>query len=72
MAGSIVIKAGAGLQQPNEAGLAQLTTVMLDEGTTSRTAEQLALAVESMGASIDASVRLGWRVHFISDASPQT
>ena len=64
VAGSIVIKAGASLQQPAEAGLAQLTTVMLDEGTTSRTAEQLALAVESMGASIDATC--GWDGAYIS------
>jgi zinc protease len=64
VAGSIVIKAGASLQQQQEAGLAQLTTVMLDEGTTSRTAEQLALAVESLGASIDATC--GWDGAYIS------
>ena len=34
VAGAIVLTAGASLQQPGQAGLAQLTTVMLDEGTT--------------------------------------
>jgi zinc protease len=64
VAGSIVIKAGASLQQPAQAGLAQLTSVMLDEGTASHSAEQIALAVESMGASIDASC--GWDGSYVS------
>ena len=64
VAGSIVIAAGASLQQPAQAGLAQLTTVMLDEGTSSRTAEAIALAVESMGAAIDASC--GWDGSYVS------
>ena len=64
VAGSIVITAGASLQQPDQAGLAQLTTVMLDEGTSSRTAEEIALAVESMGARIDASC--GWDGSYVS------
>jgi zinc protease len=64
VAGSIVMKAGASLQQPAEAGLAQLTTAMLDEGTTSRSAEELALAVESLGASIDATC--GWDGAYLS------
>ena len=64
VAGSIVITAGASLQRPAQAGLAQLTTVMLDEGTASRSAEEIALAVESMGASIDASC--GWDGSYVS------
>ena len=64
VAGSIVIQAGAGLQRPAQAGLAQLTTVMLDEGTTSRSAEEIALAAESMGATIDASC--GWDGSYVS------
>ena len=47
-----------------QAGLAQLTTVMLDEGTTSRSAEEIALAVESMGATIGASC--GWDGSYVS------
>ncbi len=57
-------QAGASLQQPAQAGLAQLTTVMLDEGTSSRSAEEIALAVESMGATIDASC--GWDGAYVS------
>ena len=64
VAGAIVLTAGASLQQPEEAGLAQLTTVMLDEGTRSRSAESIALAVEAMGATIGASS--GWDGSYVS------
>ena len=64
MAGSIVITAGASLQQPAQAGLAQLTTAMLDEGTHRARPKQIALAVESMGATIDASC--GWDGSYVS------
>jgi zinc protease len=64
VAGAIVIAAGAGLQQRGQAGLAQLTTVMLDEGTSSRSAESIALAVEAMGATIGASS--GWDGSYVS------
>jgi zinc protease len=64
VAGSIITRAGASLQQPAQAGLAQLTTVMLDEGTSSRSAVEIALAVESMGAMIDASC--GWDASYVS------
>ena len=58
VAGSIVIPGGGGLQPAGRAGLAQLTADMLDEGTTHRTAAQIALETEAMGASI--SVSCGW------------
>jgi predicted Zn-dependent peptidase len=58
VAGSIVIPGGGGLQWPEQAGLAQITADMLDEGTTKRTAMQIAMAAEAMGASI--SVSCGW------------
>ena len=58
VAGSIVIAGGASLQPPDLPGLSQLTTDMLDEGTTTRTAAQIAMAVEAMGASLSASC--GW------------
>ena len=58
VAGSIVIPGGGGLQRPEHGGLAQLTADMLDEGTRNRTAAQIAMAAEAMGASISASC--GW------------
>ena len=62
--GSIVMPGGAGVQRPGEAGLAQLTAAMLDEGTSTRSAEQIALAAESMGATIDATC--GWAGAYVS------
>ena len=62
--GAIVMPGGAGLQRPGEAGLAQLTAVMLDEGTVSRSSEQIALAAESMGATITATC--GWGGAYVS------
>jgi predicted Zn-dependent peptidase len=64
VAGAIVIRSGASLQQPTQAGLAHLTMVMLDEGTSTRSADEIALAVESMGASIEASC--GWDGAYVS------
>ena len=58
VAGSIVIPGGGGLQAPGQDGVAQLMADMLDEGTSNRTAAQIAIAVEAMGASI--SVNCGW------------
>ena len=73
VAGSIVIKAGASLQQPAQAGLAQLTTVMLDEGTTvSHRPKQIALAVESMGATHRRKLRLGRCLCFIQMSREET
>ena len=64
MTGAIVLPGGAGAERPGEAGLAQLTAAMLDEGTTSRSAEQIALAAESMAATISASC--GWGGAYVS------
>lgn len=58
VAGSIIIPGGGGLQRPEKSGLANLTADMLDEGTGNRTAAQIAIAVEAMGASI--SAHCGW------------
>jgi predicted Zn-dependent peptidase len=58
IAGSIVLAGGASLQPLDLAGLSQLTADMLDEGTTTRTAAQIAMTVEEMGASLSASC--GW------------
>ncbi len=62
--GAIVLPGGAGVQRGSQAGLAQLTVGMLDEGTLSRTAEQIALEAESMGATIDATC--GWAGAYVS------
>jgi predicted Zn-dependent peptidase len=64
VSGSVVVVGGALLQAPNQAGLAQLTTAMLDEGTSSRTAAEIALEAESIGATISAGS--GWDASFVS------
>jgi len=64
VAGSIVVAGGASLQQLSQAGLAPLTAAMLEEGTRSRTAAQIALAAESMGATITAGC--GWDASYVS------
>ncbi len=58
VAGSIVIAGGASLQPLALPGLSQVTADMLDEGTTTRSAAQIAMTVEEMGASLSASC--GW------------
>jgi predicted Zn-dependent peptidase len=58
VAGTIAIPGGASLQKPGQEGLTELTVAMLDEGTLEYTAAEIALAAESMGASIWASC--GW------------
>ena len=61
---TIVLAGGAGVQEPGEAGLAQLTAAMMDEGTTSRTAAQIAEAAETMGASLSTSS--GWDGSYVN------
>ena len=58
VAASFVLDAGASAHGPGQGGLAGLTSDMLDEGTTSRSSHQIALAVEGMGTSL--SVSAGW------------
>jgi len=62
--GSIVVAGGASHQEPGQAGLVQLTLAMLDEGTVSRSAEQIALAAELMGATLSAGC--GWDGSYVS------
>jgi zinc protease len=62
--GSIVLRGGAGAQRGSQAGLAHLTFAMLDEGTATRSAEQIALEAESMGATINATC--GWAGAYVS------
>jgi zinc protease len=56
--GAIVIPGGAGAEPPGQPGLAQLAVAMLEEGTVARSAAQIALLAESMGATI--STTCGW------------
>jgi zinc protease len=58
VAGSIVITGGASTQPLSRPGLAPLTADMLDEGTASRSAAEIAMVIEAMGASLSASC--GW------------
>ncbi|MEW4570170.1 pitrilysin family protein [Tautonia sp. JC769] len=55
---SLAIPGGAGVVPPDRAGLASLTAAMLDEGTASRSALDLARAAESIATSIWATA--GW------------
>jgi len=49
------VRGGASAQSPEEAGLAALTADMLDEGTRSRSALQIADAVDLLGASLSST-----------------
>jgi zinc protease len=56
---------GGGSLQPSErAGLLQLTVSMMDEGTKTRSATEIALAAEAMGTSLASSC--GWDGAFVS------
>ncbi|QDV35425.1 M16 family metallopeptidase [Tautonia plasticadhaerens] len=55
---SLAVPAGAGAHGPDRAGLAAMTAAMLDEGTASRSAVELAERAESMATSLWASA--GW------------
>jgi zinc protease len=55
---TISVAGGAGVQEPSAAGLAQLTTTMMDEGTTTRSSIELARATEAMGTTL--STHCGW------------
>ncbi len=58
VAATFVLDAGAATHGPGCGGLAGLTADLLDEGTTTRTSHEIALAVEGMGTSL--SVSAGW------------
>ena len=58
IAATIVLDAGASTHGPERGGLASLTADLLDEGTTTRTSHQIALAAEGMGTGL--SVSAGW------------
>ncbi|GIW88427.1 MAG: peptidase M16 [Isosphaeraceae bacterium] len=58
LVGSAVIRAGASADGPRLAGCASLTAALLDEGTASRSAHQIALETERLGTSL--STAAGW------------
>lgn len=49
----LLLRGGVLTESPDTSGLSQLTAQMLMQGTTSRTAEQLASEIESVGGSLD-------------------
>jgi predicted Zn-dependent peptidase len=61
---SVALPGGGSLQPPARAGLFLLTTSMLDEGTQSRSAAQIALGAEEMGTSLSTSC--SWDGAFVS------
>jgi predicted Zn-dependent peptidase len=64
IAGAVVMNGGGGLQRPGQPGLTQLTLEMLEEGTASRSAAQIAIEAESVGADVSASC--GWDASYVS------
>src|SRR5262249_12765260 len=52
---NLVVKTGSGANPPNKPGLANFTSAMLDQGTASRSALQIADQVAQLGASLRAS-----------------
>ncbi|WP_169972988.1 M16 family metallopeptidase [Tautonia rosea] len=60
---SLAVPGGAGVVAPDRAGLASLTAAMLDEGTTTRSASDLAIEAESIATSLWASA--GWDGSYI-------
>ncbi len=60
----LVVKNGASAEPENKAGLADLTAAMLTKGTKTRSATQIAEAVEFLGGSIASGA--GWNSTFVS------
>lgn len=60
----LLVKSGAFAEDPNKAGLANLTADMLTKGTKTKTATQIAEAIEFLGGSINSGA--GWNSSFVS------
>jgi zinc protease len=60
----MMIKSGAADEAENKAGLADLTASMLTKGTATRTATQIAEAIEFLGGSINTGA--GWNSSYVS------
>ncbi|MBX6313831.1 MAG: insulinase family protein [Isosphaeraceae bacterium] len=64
VAATVAMAAGAGIHPPDRGGLASLTADLMDEGTTSRSALDLAQAAEGMGTSLSSTC--GWDGSYVS------
>src|SRR5262245_60354834 len=64
VAWTVALTGGASLQPPTRAGLGQISVSMMDEGTLTRSAGQIALASEAMGTGL--STHCGWDGAFVS------
>lgn len=64
IAATLVLGGGAGVQSSQDAGLAQMTSSMMDEGTRSRTSAQIAEEAEGMGTSLSSSC--GWDGSYVT------
>lgn len=53
----VLVKNGAEVDPPGKAGLAKLTAALLTEGTTTRSAPQIAEAVDALGATLGSDAR---------------
>jgi zinc protease len=58
VAATVAVAAGAGAHDATRGGLAALTAGMMDEGTATRSSQDLALAAESMGTHL--TTHCGW------------
>ena len=63
----MIIKTGGASDPDNRAGLADMTASLLIKGTTTRSAQQIAEGVESLGATIDGSA--GWDGSFVTTSA---
>jgi zinc protease len=64
VAATLTVNAGAGAHGADRGGLASLTAAMMDEGTTSRSSQELARLAEDMGTSL--STTCGWDGSYVS------
>ncbi len=60
----LLVKCGASCEDDSKAGLADITASMLTKGTKTRTATQIAEAIEFLGGSINSGA--GWNSSFVS------
>ena len=60
----LLVKVGASAEDASKAGLADLTASMLTKGTKTKTATQIAEAIEFLGGSISSGA--GWNSSFVS------
>ena len=63
----LIVKTGAASDPDNQAGLADMTASLLIKGTTTRSAQQIAEGVESLGATIDGSG--GWDGSYVTTSA---